>query len=169
MADFWYHDGSAVRKATALHYHDGSAVRNIQKAYYHDGSAVRLIFSPATIVVPSGEVWSISSALVRFSTDGSVTTDGSSTVQPQYWRTPLSAGIGSGYWIRADLFSGINPTSGGMNTWFSLAANQAWSNTGSPTFARSSTISFSIAPDVAGAPGAIVAQGYITLTKETNL
>jgi hypothetical protein len=81
-------------------------------------------------------------ATITFSPDGTISNGG---------RWYSNANGGGKAWIRATLTAGTNPTSGAMGSWQSLATARSWTNTRTSIGGASSTITFEIARDAAGA------------------
>ena len=104
-------------------------------------------------------------ATLFLNADGSVSCNASaslSTPVPQ-WFDPVTAGIGSSYWVNTT-FSGT-PPSGPLSTWVSLSAGQSWSLT-ALNAVKLTTLTIQIATDAAGAN--VVASGSYTLYAEST-
>lgn len=110
-----------------------------------------------------------SSASLSFNTDGSITSTGTTTgsgpnLGHSKWFIPLSAGIGSSYWIRATLSSGNAWTSGTMGSWIQLSSIRTWTTNAAGGSVKSNVTLFEIASDAGGSN--IVATGSITTTAD---
>lgn len=99
------------------------------------------------------------SVWINFYTDGDIKTfeHGNVQVQDTSWYTPdPTVGIGSSYWIRATLTSGLAPSSGpALNTWHALSAVRSWTYTaagGGGSSTRSGTLLFEISSSSGGSP-----------------
>ena len=164
----WIHDGGASRLTVAMHIHDGTATRDVQQKWVHDGTAVRQVFTKSVITVTDGERVNISGpASIGFNANGTMVYSGVGNGLPN-WYTPTTSGIGANYWIAAVLVGGTNPVSGAMGIWLPLTVSRTWSNSGSPSFARSSSIQFAIATDAGGTQVVGFNTSFI-ITKESNL
>lgn len=84
------------------------------------------------------------SASLQFASDGSVTATNSS---PAPWYSSPTPGVGNQWWVRATLKSGVNPSSGTLGTWLSLATAQTWTNTVSAPNARFSQLRIELSND----------------------
>lgn len=97
-------------------------------------------------------------ATVTFNTDGTVSGTiggtGSNGATGDRWYQPTESGIGSGYWIRATLSSGLSPNNGnpGVGTWLALSSGRTWGYTsgGGTLGTRDGTLLFEIASDSGG-------------------
>lgn len=81
---------------------------------------------------------------------------------PSRWFSPLTAGVGSDYWVRAVHVSGDTVNAGAaVNTWLSLATNRYWGIHASPGEDKEGVYTFEISSESDGTP--LLASGDITL------
>lgn len=95
---------------------------------------------------------------------GNVNTTVNSVFAFRYaWK--LSSDAASGFWIRATLVSGTNPTSGTMNTWLQLSTTREWQMQNPISVgANSGVIKIEIAADSGGAQ--VLSSANITLSSQ---
>lgn len=67
----------------------------------------------------------------RFNSDGTVDrrTDTGWTLAVHLWHSPLQAGIGNGYQLRATVVGGSTPDTGTYGAWLSLSASRTFTDT----------------------------------------
>lgn len=86
------------------------------------------------------------------------------------WYTPTTAGIGSGYWIRATLSSGQTPSSGSaLDTWLQLNATRTWTYTapsGGMFSSRSGTLLIQISSNSTGTNIVTSGSFYFEVSRE---
>lgn len=89
---------------------------------------------------------------IRFESDGdiSVRTTTTSYNARSTWYSPQAAGVGSGYWVKAELISGTAPGVGGLDVWQHLDADKTWELTRSGTGEEACTLLISVADSSAG-------------------
>ena len=167
MPEFYYNDGSGVRKVKEFYYNDGSAVRKIKEGWYNDGSGVRKFYTSSDTVA-SFSAWHLegdavsgtATASITFHSDGTVTgfgvpSDVSSSGSTAYLNT-TGTGLGASYWIRATATSG-SITSGVVGSWLQLNTDWTWTKSG--TLSGSVTLTFEIATDSLGASIVLTSTG----------
>lgn len=122
------------------------------------GSTVTIQF-PTGTASGAGSSSDLSNKVVNFATDGSLTFTGiSGPLSPTGWATPVTAGIGSSYWIRFNSITlgGVTTARaavGTTGTWLALStlreAGLKAVSTGT-TGTSTATVSYSIASDSGG-------------------
>lgn len=96
-------------------------------------------------------------------------------VYDDLYHDPQTAGIGNNIWVRAQLVTGVPPTSGSaaLNTWYSLGAgNATWKNTASQNVSSSTTITryvnLLISFSTASSDSGIFASGSYSMTSSVE-
>ena len=103
-------------------------------------------------------------ASVTFKSDGTTERfeSGVSVGPGPNWYSPTTTGIGSSYWIRPVVLSGVTPTGLTANAWTALSSNRSLSISRSTVGGSTSDNAVDIAPDSAGA--AVVGSHRVSLT-----
>jgi hypothetical protein len=156
MPESWAVDNVAWRKWKEFHAHDGSAWRKAKEVHVHDGSAWRKVFSGFTPTSPLNylhEAYYGSNTTAGFywNSDGTIT--GTRTAYPSstyYWGDPVSAGIGSEYWLRATFVSGVRYSGSAFGVWHSLASPPYWTCSTYPGLVAELIATIELATDSGG-------------------
>lgn len=83
------------------------------------------------------------------------------------WFTPEQTGIGSQYWVRLTVNSGITPSGDATGVWLALSAARSWAWTRTTVGSSSSNLTIAIATDSGGAN--IVASDGFTVSLTVNV
>lgn len=101
-----------------------------------------------------------------FGTDGAGTFTGNLSPASTPWFTPLTAGIGSSYWVKVTLNTGTAPGGDVTGSWLALSSARSWSLTRAINGTVSNNLTVQIASDAAGAN--VVATATFTMTATRN-
>jgi Putative phage tail protein len=116
--------------------------------------------SSANVVTYQG-VSTTANAWLNYNNDGSIT---GHRAPPSAWFLPLTAGVGSSYWVKATVVAGNTPSGNTTGSWLAASGNLVWydSVTGGPGTGKDTQLQVQVATDSGGTNIVSNAVHYIT-------
>jgi hypothetical protein len=103
---------------------------------------------------------------LEFDTDGDGSMQGNVTNAFE-WFSPVTPGIGTGYWIRLTVNSGTSPSGSAVGSWLQLSSARSWSLTRTTIGTFTGNYTLEIATDSGGTN--IVASQTINMTAQVTV
>lgn len=151
MTSMFVKNGGVWKTVLTPFVKSGGTWRTPTKVWRKISGVWTIVWQAAGFTVSSGgsftNDFSSAPSTITFGSDGSIT--GNDGTLSSNWGTPITPGVGAGYWIKFTLGSGAASWNGAtLGTWLQLNSSRVASATGSGT--KFKDFSYSIATDSSG-------------------